>query len=245
MKTIQAALVVISLSFLTSTLFAGNSMTNEDTAKAWIEAAYAGKQEMIDSVKANMAENGLNYPGRFVGFGFNWNPQLGEGRMVVERVISDSPAEGILQSGDEFISVEGVEVNQKNIDEEKLAFSGLPGKKVNAIVLRDGKEKSISVTRGIVNSSNTKEQVLENLTEANEENWTTIEYRINEVASNDEANTVYVWHWHRSMNTTFDLEFEQNVVTRFLFDDQGKVLARGDLSEERLVQSQLGFSLTR
>ena len=80
---------------------------------------------------------------------------------------------------------------------------------------------------------------------ANEENWTTIEYRINEVASNDEDNTVYVWHWHRSMNTTFDLEFEQNVVTRFLFDDQGKVLARGDLSEERLVQSQLGFSLTR
>ena len=57
--------------------------------------------------------------------------------------------------------------------------------------------------------------------------------------------TVYVWHWHRSMNTTFVLEFEQNVVTRFLFDDQGKVLARGDLSEERLVQSQLGFSLTR
>ena len=245
MKTIQAALVVISLSFLPSTLFAENSTTNEDTAKAWIEAAYAGKQEMIDSVKANMAENGLNYPGRFVGFGFNWNPQLGEGRMVVERVISDSPAEGILQSGDEFISVEGVEVNQKNIDEEKLAFSGLPGKKVNAIVLRDGKEKSISVTRGIVNSSNTKEQVLENLTEANEENWTTIEYRINEVASNDEDNTVYVWHWHRSMNTTFDLEFEQNVVTRFLFDDQGKVLARADLSEERLVQSQLGFSLKR
>ena len=30
----------------------------------------------------------------------------------------------------------------KNIDEEKLAFSGLPGKKVNTIVLRDGKEKS-------------------------------------------------------------------------------------------------------
>ena len=87
--------------------------------------------------------------------------------------------------------------------------------------------------------------MLENLTEANEENWTTIEYRINEVASNDEDNTVYVWHWHRSLNTTFDLEFEQNVVTRFLFDDQGKVLARGDLSEERLVQSQLGFSLTR
>ena len=44
MKTIQAVLVVISLSFLPSTLFAGNSTTNEDTAKAWIEAAYAGSK---------------------------------------------------------------------------------------------------------------------------------------------------------------------------------------------------------
>jgi len=41
------------------------------------------------------------------------------------------------------------------------------------------------------------------------------------------------------------LEFEQNVVTRFKFNEAGKVTARSDLSEERLVQSQLGFSLSR
>ena len=158
------------------------------TAQNWIKASYAGKQEMIATIKENMAEEGLNYPGRFVGFGFNWNPDLGEGRMVIQRVIANSPAEGILKPGDEFVSVEGVEVNQKNIDDEKLAFSGQPGKAVNAVILRDGKRKNISVTRGIVNSSNTKAQVLENLTEADEDNWTTIEHRINEVASNKEEN---------------------------------------------------------
>ena len=109
----------------------------------------------------------------------------------------------------------------------------------------DGKEKNISVTRGIVNSSNSKSQVLENLNMADEDNWTTIEHRINEVASNVKENTVYVWHWHKSLNTTFDLEFEQNVVTRFQFNDSGKVISRADLSEERLAQSQLGFSLKR
>ena len=87
--------------------------------------------------------------------------------------------------------------------------------------------------------------VLDNLSEANEDNWSTIEYRINEVASSKENNTVYVWHWHRTLNTTFDLEFEQHVVTRFAFNEEGKVTARSDLSEERLVQSQLGFSMTR
>ena len=116
---------------------------------------------------------------------------------------------------------------------------------VNAVILRDGKEKNISVTRGIVNSSNTKSIVLDNLSEANEDNWSTIEYRINEVASSKENNTVYVWHWHRTLNTTFDLEFEQHVVNRFSFNEEGKVTARSDLSEERLVQSQLGFSMTR
>mgnify|MGYP001192553510 FL=1 len=241
MKIIRIVISIISLSFIASNSFASNA----DTARSWINDAYTGKDEMIASVKENMAEDGLNYPGRFVGFGFNWDPDLDEGRMVVQRVIADSPAEGILQPGDEFISVEGVEVNQKNIDEEKLPFSGLPGKKVNAVIIRNGNEKNIAVTRGIVNSFSTKSQVLENLSGADSENWTTIEHRINEVATNDEDNTVYVWHWHKSLNTTFDLEFEQNVVTRLAFNDEGKVIAIGDLSEERLVLSQLGFSLTR
>lgn len=250
MKSKSLLVMVVSLAFSVSALFAGhhesNAMqANEMTAKAWINASYTSKQEMLSSIQNNMAEDGLNYPGRFVGFGFNWNPDLEEGRMVVMRVIENSPAEGILQSGDEFISVEGVEVNQKNIDEEKLAFSGLPGKQVNAVILRDGKTKNISVTRGIVNSSNTKEQSLESISEADEANWTTIDFRINEVASNKKENTVYVWHWHKSLNTTFDLEFEQNVVTRFMFNEAGKVTVRSDLSEERLVQSQLGFSLSR
>jgi C-terminal processing protease CtpA/Prc len=93
----------------------GSSHSNEMTAQNWIQASYTGKQEMIATIKENMAEEGLNYPGRFVGFGFNWNPDLGEGRMVIQRVIANSPAEGILKPGDEFVSVEGVEVNQKNI----------------------------------------------------------------------------------------------------------------------------------
>ena len=250
MKSTRSIITITFLSLAMNSLFAGHhesgsSHSNEMTAQNWIQASYAGKQEMIATIKENMAEEGLNYPGRFVGFGFNWNPDLGEGRMVIQRVIANSPAEGILKPGDEFVSVEGVEVNQKNIDDEKLAFSGQPGKAVNAVILRDGKRKNVSVTRGIVNSSNTKAQVLENLTEADEDNWTTIEHRINEVASNKEENLVYVWHWHKSLNTTFDLEFEQNVVTRFQFNKAGQVLARGDLSEERLVQSQLGFSLTR
>ena len=78
--------------FAVSALIAGhhesNAMqANELTAKAWINASYTSKQEMLSSIQNNIAEDGLNYPGRFVGFGFNCNPDLDEGRMVVMRVI--------------------------------------------------------------------------------------------------------------------------------------------------------------
>ena len=189
MKTIQAALVVISLSFLPSTLFAGNSMTNEDTAKAWIEAAYAGKQEMIDSVKANMAENGLNYPGRFVGFGFNFDPQ--EDEMTVNWVIENSPAVGVLQEGDTFVSVNGVPATRENRDSGKLVFAGLPGEKVNAVVRRDGKNVEVSFARGLVDPRYSKSQVLTNIENANADNWGAIEHKINEIAVNKKERTVY------------------------------------------------------
>ena len=47
------------------------------------------------------------------------------------------------------------------------------------------------------------------------------------------------------MNTLYNKEAESNVVTRFRFNDDGKVVALSNLSEELLVQNQLGFRLTR
>jgi hypothetical protein len=47
------------------------------------------------------------------------------------------------------------------------------------------------------------------------------------------------------MNNLFDVEFEENVVTRFRFNDAGKIVALGNLSEQELVQSQLGFTVSR
>ena len=49
----------------------------------------------------------------------------------------------------------------------------------------------------------------------------------------------------KSMNTLYNKEAESNVVTRFRFNDDGQVVALSNLSEELLVQNQLGFRLTR
>jgi len=212
-------------------------------AKKWTEAYYTSKDKALKVVKKYMAEDGYNYPGRFVGFGFNFDPQ--EDEMTVNWVIDNSPAVGVLQEGDTFISVNGVPATRENRDSGKLVFAGLPGEKVNAVVRRDGKNVEVSFARGLVDPSYSKAQVLSNIESANADNWGAIEHKINEIAVNRKERTVYVWSWHRSLDAPSQKEFEAHVVTRYAFNEEGQVIAIANLTEDALIQSQLGFKVTR
>lgn len=213
------------------------------TAKKWVEAQYTSKDKTLKMVKKYMAEDGLNYPGRFIGFGFTYNPDSDD--RAVDTVIKGSPAAKVLKPGDTFVSVNGVPATKENWDNGKLSFGGAPGEKVNVVINRNGKERKASFKRGLVNPTYSKAQVMSNIEEANGDNWGAIEHKIVEVAGNKKENSVYVWSWHKSTNNLFDIDYEENVVTRFAFNDEGKVIEIGSLSEEELVQSQLGFRVTR
>ena len=216
---------------------------NVMTAKKWVEAQYTSKDKTLKMVKKYMAEDGLNYPGRFIGFGFTYNPDSDD--RAVDTVIKGSPAAKVLKPGDTFVSVNGVPATKENWDNGKLSFGGAPGEKVNVVINRNGKERKASFKRGLVNPTYSKAQVMSNIEEANGDNWGAIEHKIVEVAGNKKENSVYVWSWHKSTNNLFDIDYEENVVTRFAFNDEGKVIEIGSLSEEELVQSQLGFRVTR
>ena len=56
--------------------------------------------------------------------------------------------------------IKGVKVTEDNINTGKLSFSGLPGEPVDAVVMRNNKRVKVSVTRGIVNPTWSKDQVL-------------------------------------------------------------------------------------
>ena len=72
-----------------------------------------------------MSDDGYNYPGRFIGFGFNFDPS--NDKMVVDWVIENSPAVGVLQTGDTFVSVAGVPATRENRENGVLSFSIAPG----------------------------------------------------------------------------------------------------------------------
>jgi len=216
---------------------------NVELAKAWVTAVSSSRTAAMEMIEQNMAEDGLMYRDRYVGFGFQWDNQEGleQGRMVVTNVIADSPVADILQPGDEFISVEGVEVNADNMD--RLPFRGKPGEAVSAVISRGGQEVEIEVSRGVVSAPTSKANMLEWMSGADDNDWGPEKWTLHEAVG--EGNVVYVWTQAWNTDDVSGLPFETHRVTRMVFSDQGKVTAIANLSEDRFILEQMGYPISR
>ena len=200
---------------------------------------YTGKSESIEAVENNMADDGQSVQGRYVGFGFTWDPR--ENEMRVGRVTPNSPADGALEVGDLFLEVNGVKAIPENF--ESLGFRGKPGAEIAAVIERKGMKKNITFKRGIVNGRLSKSQVLENINSAEADEWPAKEFRIIDVLS--KGNIVYVLSNATQTDYNVDLDYNVYTVNRFMFNDDGEVIEIANLSEDRFVLEQTGFNITR
>ena len=216
---------------------------NIDLAKAWVTAGNTSRAAAMEMIEQNMADDGLSYRDRYVGFGFIWDNQRGadEGRMIVTNVIADSPVSDVLQAGDEFVSVGGVAVSAENM--ERLPFRGKPGESVAAVISRDGEEIAIEVSRGVVSAPTTKAEMLEWMASANDEDWGPEKWELHEAVG--QGNVVYVWTQAWNTDEASGLPFESHQVTRMMFNDAGQVQAIANLSEDRFVLEQMGYTISR
>jgi len=241
-KTLTIICLMISLPLVSGGHKAdehGSSNENETIASGWVTAGYTGKDVSINMVEQNMADDGISVQGRYVGFGFNWDPR--ENEMRIGRVTPSSPADGVLQVGDLFLEVEGIKVSPENFG--KLPFRRLPGKAISAVIDRGGKQMEISVARGTVRGEITKTQVLENMNSGDADSWPAKKFRIIEVLSKD--NIVYVLSHATQTDNIVDLDFMAYTITRFMFNEDGKVVEVANLTEDRFVLEQTGYSITR
>ena len=213
---------------------------NEKLAIAWITAVNTGMDETLAMVKENMADDGVFRPARYVGFGFQFDPN-NEEEMTVVRVTPGTPASEVLKEGDVFVSVAGVSATYENRD--RMNFRGKPGEPVKAVIKRGDEEMAIEVKRGIIATRNSKEQALKNISQGDRENWGVDSFRIDEVLS--EGNVVYVVSSYTDTEDDTGIEFTERTMTRFVFNDDGKVSWVGGLGESRFVLEQLGFTITR
>ena len=87
---IKKIIVGLSVVLISLSIFAdhhrGGMKSMAAVAESWVKAQYTSKEKTLAMVKNHMAEDGVSFSGRFVGFGFNWDPQNEEG-MIVTRVI--------------------------------------------------------------------------------------------------------------------------------------------------------------
>jgi len=245
-KSVSAALGAIVIVGLTACGGAGPAPApaenpNIAAAKQWVTAGAAGKTEAMAAVQELMAEDGLLYRSRYVGFGFTWDPADEEGRMIVGTVTPESPVDGLLQSGDQFLSVRGVEVNEANMG--KLDFRGKPGEVVDAVILRDGESMDISVARGIIDTPISKAQMLAWMDTGDADTWGPDKWEFHEAIG--QGNVVYVWTQGWDTDEVSGLPVDNHTVTRFEFNDEGKVVALGNLSEDRFALKQAGWTISR
>ena len=213
---------------------------NMDLATAWVTAGYTGKAEATEMVEKNMSEDGMSVGDRYVGMGFIWDPE--EEGMTVTYIIPESPASKALKVGDSFVEVAGVRVSEDN--RNRLGFRGKPGEEINAIGLRDDEEVAVTVARGAVQQTSTKVQILENFAQADAEDWGPNQFEIIETACTNDG-TVWVLSWSEFTEDASGLTANAYRATRFEFNDEGKVSWVGNLSEDRFILEQQGYSISR
>lgn len=214
---------------------------NIETAKQWVTAMSTGQAEGLAAVESLMADEGQMHRSRYVGFGFTWDPSDEESRMIVGTVTADTPAAAVLQPGDQFLSVRGVEVNEANMD--KLDFRGKPGEVVEAVILRDGESMEIAVARGVIETPISKAESLEWMATGDGDNWAPDKWELHEAVGNDDV--VYVWTQRMDTDETSGLPVDTHTVTRFEFNDAGQVMSVANLSEDRFALEQAGWTITR
>ncbi|MEQ8517254.1 MAG: PDZ domain-containing protein [Chromatocurvus sp.] len=215
-------------------------MDNKAVARDWIETGCAGVEQLRTYVEKHMADDGVFMPGRYVGLGFSLDPNNDE-QAVVAMVTPGTPAAEVLKEGDVFVSVDGMEANYENRD--RMTFRGKPGEPVAAVIMREGKEMPVEVMRGIIATESSKAQALRGLSMADAESWPADSCEIREVVG--EGNVVYV---HDSMTETEEetgITYEMQGVTRFEFNDEGKVVKFWSLNENRFMLEQLGYTISR
>ena len=246
-KIIKNLLVALTFIFISCTS-TPDSSNIASLAKSWVASSYESKDAALNMVTENMSDDGYNIGSRYIGFGFNYNSDVMEtDGMVVTNVIKGSPASSVLKVGDKFILVNEVLVTKKSTEDGSLSFKGKPGVPVTATILRDGEEISITIERGIVEPTYSKQQVIENISNADADSWreNSLEIEIREVVADASKGIVYVKTWGKFLDDVSGLEAEALTLTRFEFDQNGKVLTVGNMTESELVLRQTDWSITR
>lgn len=236
--TIAAAIAAVALNAQAAH---HEEMGNKPVAKGWIMASCGELDAFMDYIEKHMAADGVFVPDRYVGLGFTMDGGESDDYATVSMVTPGTPAAEVLQEGDVFVTVDGVDATWENRD--KLTFRGEPGEPVQGVIRRDGKEMAVEVSRGIIATKNDKARSLRGLTMADADEWPTNSCKVHELV--EEGNVVYAHFTYEESENDTGIDFTESVVSRFEFNDDGKIMKAWQRGESRFVLEQLGYTISR
>ncbi|HTR58359.1 MAG TPA: PDZ domain-containing protein [Casimicrobiaceae bacterium] len=215
---------------------------HQDVIRGWMESVNS-QDGFIAYVNIHLAEDAKYIGQPYIGLGINTSSDMyATGHLVALHVRPGEPAATAgIKDGDEIYSVGGVRVSKKNQD--RLPFHGKAGEKVLVVVLRGGKQVSVTVIRGRIENTRSKPQFIQDLRDATPADFASQKSRIDEILGN--GSVYFVRGRLTAIEPATKLPFEQDYVSRFEFDQAGKVKALQEWGQDEYVQSQLGFKVSR
>lgn len=122
-----------------------------------LEGMYAGMMEALDDpysvyyTKADYKTLMESSAGQYYGIGVAVTQDPDTKAITITRVYDNSPAKTAgIQEGDQLYSVEGVEVGNRDYTDVVADIKGKEGTSIKLVVMRDGQQISMDVTRGKV-----------------------------------------------------------------------------------------------
>ena len=114
---------------------------------------------------------------------------------------------------------------------------------MKAVIRRDGKSMPIEVKRGIIDARYDKAGTIANIKLGNPATWPVSKGRVEEIIG--EGNVVYVVHYITDVDDVSGISFDNRIITRFVFNDEGQVAWVANRGESRFVLEQLGYTIGR
>jgi hypothetical protein len=215
---------------------------HQDVIRGW-EDSLSSQDRHIAYIEAHLADDGKFVGQPYIGLGINTNSDSQKtGHLVVLHVRPGDPAATAgIKDGDELYSVGGVRVTKKNLD--RLPFHGKAGEKVPVVVLRGGKQVSVTVIRGRIENLRSKAQFLQDNRDQTPADFASQQSRIDEIVGN--GSVYFVRGRLTDVEVATKLPYELEYVVRFEFDEAGKVKLLQFWGQDEYVQSQLGFKVSR
>ncbi len=213
--------------------------TNSSTLRGYYQEVV--NQKRIDLIPKYVSEEFHGHEPAYVGIGMMMDDSNGT-NVTVRAVASGGPADGRLMVGDEIVRVFDGERTRQTYEElrQPIWGRGVVGTPLTVWVRRDGEEREIILTRGVVPSFEMPYRFLEPFERENFEEWPDLQARLLHVVEDGDLVAFYAEARGRNARYGRSAVWAESGIVRFR---EGKIVDWWIVGNDASLMKQLGYAI--